>query len=130
MGAVIYLDTHVVAWLYAGQVDLLPEKVMRRLEAAELKISPMVSLELEHLHELGRLTVPGVQVVRDLALQIGLVTCDLPFATVIEHAMQQAWTRDPFDRIIVAHAVMTGTELVTKDRVIHHHYSLAVWGSA
>jgi PIN domain nuclease of toxin-antitoxin system len=130
MGAVIYLDTHVVAWLYAGQVELLPPSVMLRLEAAELKISPMVSLELEYLHEIGRLSVPGVQVVRTLALQLGLVTCDLPFATVIEHALQQAWTRDPFDRIIVAHAVAAGKELVTKDRVIHQHCSLALWGSA
>lgn len=130
MGAVIYLDTHVVAWLYAGQVELLPASVMVRLEAGELKISPMVSLELEYLHEIGRLSVPGVQVVRDLALQLGLVTCDLPFATVIEHALQQAWTRDPFDRIIVAHAVAAGKELVTKDRAIHQHCSLAVWGSA
>ena len=130
MGTVIYLDTHVVAWLYAGQVELLPERVMLRLEAAERKISPIVSLELQYLHEIGRLSVPGVQVVRDLALQIELATCDLPFATVIEHAMQQAWTRDPFDRIIVAHAAATGSELVTKDRTIHHHYRLAVWGSA
>jgi PIN domain nuclease of toxin-antitoxin system len=130
MGAVIYLDTHVVVWLYAGQVELLPKSVMLRLEAADLKISPIVALELEYLHEIGRLSVPGVQVVRDLALQIGLVTCDLPFATVIEHAAQQAWTRDPFDRIIVAHAAATGNELATKDRVIHQHCSLALWESA
>jgi PIN domain nuclease of toxin-antitoxin system len=130
MGAVIYLDTHVVVWLYAGQVELLPRSVMTRLEASDLKISPMVSLELEYLHEIGRLSVPGVRVVMDLAHQIGLVTCDLPFATVVEHAVQQAWTRDPFDRIIVAQAVTAGKELVTKDRVIHQHCSLALWESA
>jgi PIN domain nuclease of toxin-antitoxin system len=126
----MYLDTHVVAWLYAGQVDLLPENVMLRLETADLKISPIVALELEYLHEIGRLSVSGAQIVRDLVLQIGLATCDLPFATVIEHAAQQSWTRDPFDRIIVGHAVAAGKELVTKDRTIHQHCRFARWESA
>jgi PIN domain nuclease of toxin-antitoxin system len=32
-----------------------------------------------------------------------------------------AWTRNPFDRIIVAHALVRGWRLATADRVILEH---------
>ena len=37
------------------------------------------------------------------------------------------WTRDPFDRIIVAQAKIRNSALVTRDREIRLHYSKAVW---
>jgi hypothetical protein len=46
---VIYLDTHAVAWLYAKELSRFTSKGLESLEANELLISPMVSLELEHL---------------------------------------------------------------------------------
>ncbi len=36
----IYLDTHVVAWLYAGRVDLLSTRARTLIDAEELRISP------------------------------------------------------------------------------------------
>jgi PIN domain nuclease of toxin-antitoxin system len=47
VAAVIYLDTHVVVWLYAGDLELLPQEVRELLEGEELVISPMVELELQ-----------------------------------------------------------------------------------
>ena len=40
----MYLDTHVVAWLYANRVDLLSECVRKRVEDQEVLVSPMVNL--------------------------------------------------------------------------------------
>ena len=38
------------------------------------------------------------------------------------------WTGDPFDRVMVAHAMANGgSPLVTSDREIRKHYSPAVW---
>jgi PIN domain nuclease of toxin-antitoxin system len=127
VASIVYLDTHVVAWLYAGLVERFPPAVLQRLKDSEVRISPLVTLELEYLHETGRLTVRGAQVVGELALQIGLVICDLPFQAVVEQALHQRWTRDPFDRILVAQAAATGRELITRDRVIRDHCDLAVW---
>jgi PIN domain nuclease of toxin-antitoxin system len=123
----IYLDTHAVAWLYAGKVKLLPENIRLEIAREELLISPMVLLELQYLYEIGRVAEKGSVVVQDLSKRIGLSVCTLPFETVIERAVEQTWTRDPFDRIIVAQASIHSTRLVTKDTMIHENYSHALW---
>lgn len=127
MEALIYLDTHVVAWLYAGQVERLSAKAVKLIEAEELRISPMVILELEYLREIGRLRAGGNTVLQSLSTQLGLVVCDLTFPAVIESALDQNWTRDPFDRAIVGHAALAASPLVTKDDTIRRHYRLARW---
>ena len=127
MAAVAYLDTHVVAWLYAGQVELLTDRALRLLRDSDLLISPMVRLELQYLHEVGRTRAPAHAVIRELASTIGLRVCRLSFGEVVEKAERQSWTRDPFDRIIVAQAAHAGAALVTKDKTIQQNYSMAVW---
>ncbi len=127
MAAVAYLDTHVVAWLYAGRTDLLSEDASRILRDRDLLISPMVRLELQYLYEVGRVATGARAVMQSLAGTIALKVCDRPFATIAERAERESWTRDPFDRIIVAHAAFAEATLVTKDTTIHQHYSLATW---
>jgi PIN domain nuclease of toxin-antitoxin system len=122
-----YLDTHVAAWLYAGHVELLSARARQLLNKEDLLISPMVALELEYLHAIGRLTVGGNTVIQSLHVQIGLLMCDLPFANVIESALKQDWTRDPFDRIIVGQAAIRGSGLLTKDATIRKQYRHARW---
>jgi PIN domain nuclease of toxin-antitoxin system len=125
--ALTYLDTHVVAWLFAGRVDLIAKKAAAAIEAHDLAVSPMVILELEYLHETERLAVGAETIVRSLQATIGLIVCELSFATVVGAAREQTWTRDPFDRVIVGHAAAADRTLVTKDRGIHRHYRRAVW---
>jgi len=128
MEAVTYLDTHVVAWLYAGRVDLLPPRVVDAIEEEdELAISPAVVLELEYLREIGRLAVGGNAIAQSLSAQIGLRAHDLSFAVLVESALDLDWTRDPFDRLIVGQAALTESALLTKDRVIRRHYRHARW---
>ncbi len=128
MEALIYLDTHVVAWLYAGHLDRLTTKAIARINGDdELRISPAVVLELEYLKEIGRLTVGGNAIVLGLSAQLGLRVCDLAFAAVIESSLDQSWTRDPFDRIIVGHAALARAPLLTKDQTIRRHYRKSVW---
>src|ERR1700724_2789856 len=127
MAALIYLDTHVVAWLFAGRIDLLPIAARRRIDTSDLLISPMVELELEYLFETRRPARPGHDVVDSLRQELGLRICDLPFPQVIEAALQQAWTRDPFDRILVGQATLRQAPLLTKDALIRQHYAHATW---
>lgn len=123
----IYLDTHVVAWLYAGEVERFSASGRRRLERDELWVSPIVQLELQYLHETGRLRVDSSLVMDSLAASIGLRVCDAPFAGVVRESLAQSWTRDPFDRLIVAQAQLRAASLLTKDRTIRRHYAHAVW---
>ena len=50
----IYLDTHVVVWLFSGQHAIFSPLAITTLEKEDLLISPVVSLELEYLLETGR----------------------------------------------------------------------------
>lgn len=124
----IHLDTHVVVWLCAGEIGRFPAGARRRIEREELRISPVVTLELEYLHEVGRIAEGATFVLRDLAHRLGLAEDEGDFAAVVAAARGLSWTRDPFDRLIVGHAAALGTSLLTKDRTIRQHYRHAVWG--
>jgi PIN domain nuclease of toxin-antitoxin system len=124
----IHLDTHVVVWLYAGDPGLFPSSARKRLEREELRISPMVALELEYLHEIGRIAEGPSVVLKELERAMGLVQEDTSFAAVVAAAQGFTWTRDPFDRLIVGNAAIAGTNLLTKDRIIRRHYRHAFWG--
>ena len=128
MADLIYLDTHVVVWLYAGDLELFPARVRQDLEASELLISPIVSLELEYLREVDRTTVGAGEVIEELQRTIGLQTSDTPFAQVISQSLLNTWTRDPFDRIIAAQAALGRNRLLTRDRMMRDHYEHAYWG--
>ena len=122
----IHLDTHVVAWLWAGD-DRRLKKIKRVLEANELIISPMVQLELQALCEIGRTRDSGQTVVAGLCESIGLRVSAVGFASVVDQAGTLSWTRDPFDRLIVATALAEGARLLTIDEAIRSHYARAFW---
>jgi PIN domain nuclease of toxin-antitoxin system len=124
---VIYLDTHTVVFLYLGELSKLSRAARDAIEEPDLRVSPAVVLELEFLHEIGRLSPTAAQVIEHLSDRIGLVVCDLSFRAVVREAVSEKWSRDPFDRLIVAHAKAQKSPLVTRDEKILEHYSMAVW---
>jgi PIN domain nuclease of toxin-antitoxin system len=124
---VIHLDTHVVVWLFAGEVERFPAAAREALEREALAISPIVLLELQYLHEIGRLAEPGSAVVQDLAERLGLSFAEGDFAAVAAIATGLDWTRDPFDRLIAAHAIADDVPLLTADRTLRDHVRTAFW---
>jgi PIN domain nuclease of toxin-antitoxin system len=127
MAALIYFDTHAVVALYKD-FDLLGEKargLLRRQD--DYAISPIVCLELQFLYEIQKIKHSPRQILRHLDNSVGLAICTKPFAAVIELAEGLGWTRDPFDRIIVAQASLDLNPLITKDSRIHQHYRKSVW---
>jgi len=128
VAAVTYLDTHVAVWLYAFGADWLSEAAVDELSRADdLRISPMARLELQYLYEIGRVTEPAPVVVDALHASLGLVLCDSAFGAVVREAERYTWTRDPFDRLIVAQAALHEAALITKDRTLHENYAGALW---
>ncbi|MDD2719942.1 MAG: PIN domain-containing protein [Gallionella sp.] len=124
----LYLDTHILAWLYQdGAARLTPQGILALESAEQLLISPMVELELAYLHELARINCPASVILDSLRRDIGLETCPHPFAAVIGTALALDWTRDPFDRIIVAQAAHRASPLLTADQNIAWHYAEAIW---
>jgi PIN domain nuclease of toxin-antitoxin system len=46
---------------------------------------------------------------------------------LVEAATKLDWTRDPFDRMISAQAIVAGAPLLTADRTILANLPLATW---
>ncbi|MGH8489165.1 MAG: type II toxin-antitoxin system VapC family toxin [Gammaproteobacteria bacterium] len=122
----VYLDTHIVCWLYEGRGDLISEPAATAIERARLRVSPIVDMELQYLCEIGRLAKGPAVILPALAHELGLEVGIEPFAKVVIEARKLRWTRDPFDRLIVAETVLTKAALVTKDRS-REHCPAAVW---
>ncbi len=123
----IYLDTHVVMWLYADPYRRLSKHTMTLIESGDLRISPMVVLELHLMREIKRLDVPVEELLGYLGSNTGLEICRHQFDRVVQHAAPLAWTRDPFDRVIVGQATLNNNILITKDSHILENYPHAVW---
>lgn len=124
----LYLDTHIVVWLRQKELQKFSPKALEAIEqAGQLFISPMVELELKFLYEIGRISETSYNILGDLGAMIGLKIDDHSFSEVIQKAMLIDWTRDPFDRIIVAHAMSQERKLLTKDEKILNYFHDAVW---
>ena len=48
----IYIDTHIAVWLYAGEVEKFSDHAKDLLNDNDILISPIVRLELQYLHEI------------------------------------------------------------------------------
>jgi PIN domain nuclease of toxin-antitoxin system len=123
----IFVDTHVLIWLYAGEVDRLTDKVKDLLRNASLLVSPMTFLEMDYLQEVGRFHAKGWRVFSDLEEKLELELAQDPFIEVVREASRLSWTRDPFDRLIVAQASLHKAPLISKDETVRRHYSRTVW---
>lgn len=123
----IFLDTHVIVWLYEGLINKFTPKAIQLIEEHDLYISPIVKLELSYLQEIKKLTQSSQIIIQDLQNKLNLKICDLTFDRLITKACELTWTRDPFDRLIVSHALCKQSHLLTKDQNIRQHLKIAVW---
>ena len=125
---IAYLDTNAVIRLAQGSTRHVGREVSRLIERAELLISPIVLLELELLYEIKRVKLPSRDVQRKVEAELGVRLCSLPFAEIANVALDEKWTRDPFDRLIVANAKANGFAwLISADEKIAKNYSRTVW---
>jgi PIN domain nuclease of toxin-antitoxin system len=120
------LDTHIAVALYQGKTAGLSRQALAMIDNEPLLLSPAVLLELELLHEIGRLRHGAATVAGYLAEHLGIPCASERFAEVVRHALPLAFTRDPFDRLIVAHAALLRRPLITLDGALRTHYALAL----
>lgn len=123
----IHLDTHVLVWLSGEEQERVPRAARERLEHEQVSCSPMAQLELAYLYEIGRIRRNANDVLAVLTPSLGLTLSPAPLAAVIAHALDLTWTRDPFDRLIAANALVDGAGLLTADDTILAHCPAAFW---
>jgi len=108
---VILLDTNAVIWM-----DQNHPRTRKLARAVRLLVSPATVLELQLLEEIGRLRLrSGTRGIVDAeSWEID----EPPAIDWFERAAEESWTRDPFDRLIVAHARLRRWRLATGDKAI------------
>jgi PIN domain nuclease of toxin-antitoxin system len=123
----VHLDTHVAVWLAAGEQRRL-KSVRTRLSRGSLFVSPIVLVEMEVLRAIGRISRPIAEVWEILSEDHEVEEAPGDLREVGRHARSLSWTRDPFDRLIMAHALATDAILLTADGTIREHCPQARWG--
>jgi PIN domain nuclease of toxin-antitoxin system len=113
---VILLDTNALIWIDGGHARV--GTLLRR--NTRLWVSPATLLEIQFVQEVGKIRL------KDASLQ--WITEDdrwlvdePPSAAWFVRAVDVLWTRDPFDRLLVAHAMVRRWRLATSDgRILEH----------
>jgi PIN domain nuclease of toxin-antitoxin system len=124
---IAFLDTHALVALGNAKLARFGSASRRILDTADLRVSPIVLLELHVLREINRLSVDPDRFYAQALEECGIEESSDPIAAVVRASTSLAWTRDPFDRLIVGAAILHRGKLVTKDLNIHEHFDGAVW---
>ena len=123
----VFLDTHALVAVWERRIELFGKASRDLLESGVRLYSGVVPLELAILREVGKLAVAPNEILGDLARHWGITASPDALFDVAERSADFAWTRDPFDRLIVATAAIHDAPLVTRDEIISANYEKAVW---
>jgi PIN domain nuclease of toxin-antitoxin system len=122
----VHLDTHVAAKLSGRSKIALSKRARRLIDSSPVVISPIVILELQILSEIGRLRV-SVDRLLELLRELGGSVLEERLPEAVWASRPLLWTRDPFDRLIVGHAIADAeATLVSFDEQIIKHYRRAI----
>ncbi len=102
--------------------------IRKHLVKAQLRLSPFVVLELQTLYEIGRLRETARWILESLRSDHRVEVDGDAVDAAATRAIDLSFTRDPYDRLIAAHALCTGATLLTADGNILQHVSCARWG--
>jgi PIN domain nuclease of toxin-antitoxin system len=106
----ILLDTSALIWLDQGHART---RTLARGHR-QLYVSPVSLLELQFLIEARRIRLRDATLESVTADDRWLLD-DPPASAWFAQALDLSWTRDPFDRLLVAHARLRGWRLATGD---------------
>lgn len=112
----ILLDTNAIIWLHQRH-----RRARALNRAGRLYVSPASTLELQVLVESGRLRFRRGATVGHVVHDDRWLIDGPPSPDWFDAATEQGWTRDPFDRLIAAHARLRGWRLATADREMIEH---------
>jgi PIN domain nuclease of toxin-antitoxin system len=93
-GFIVYLDTHIVLWLYDALVERLSPAAVAAINDNAVCISQFVTLELQFLFEIGHIRAVPPLIVATLQRSIGLKLSNVPLAEIVTAAIALGSTRD------------------------------------
>jgi PIN domain nuclease of toxin-antitoxin system len=118
MSQVIVLDTHIWFWLVTQDWNKFPTKWRDEIETAEqVGISPISCYEIVLAQERGRLELPcaAEDWFRDALEPMDIVLLPLNAAVACKAVSLSTVHKDPFDRLIIATALVYDGRLASVD---------------
>lgn len=116
----LLLDTHAVLWWFSGNERLSrPARAAVDDEDTEVFVSAVSAFEIALKHRSGRLPEAERLMVsyQSILAEEGFT----PLAVSTEHALAAGALRishrDPFDRLLIAQAIVEGMTLVSNERI-------------
>lgn len=110
----ILLDTNAILWSVISHPRAAPLSEAGR----RCYISPVSLLEMKYLIEVGKLRESPGSSLSDVADDPRWLLDSPASDRLFEAAHDLTWTRDPFDRLLSAHALHRRWRIATGDRVL------------
>lgn len=117
----VLIDTHIAVFLHANELKKISSAAQQQLEAHDILLPEIARLELQYLYEIKRIAFTPERIISDLYTDIGMICSNTPVNHLIKAAIGVDWTRDVFDRLIVADALHRNCSLITCDKKIIEH---------
>ena len=129
----LLLDTHAVLWLL-GDPDRISTEVRREIEhlSNAVLISAVCAWEIATKHAIGKLPLPeSPEALLERAVaELGAIELAITTRHALLSASLPNHHRDPFDRLLVAQAMLEDATLVTADRLLSPYAVKQLWACA
>jgi PIN domain nuclease of toxin-antitoxin system len=116
------LDTHFLVWITQKSSRLRNYPWLRQYEP--WGVSAVSFLEIQLLSEAGRIPLKSPRFVDSVMVDPRFEVDEVSVLALIQRALHLSWTRDPFDRFIVAHSQLRRVPLCSVDSVILANHKL------
>jgi PIN domain nuclease of toxin-antitoxin system len=121
----LLLDTHILIWLITGDRRLNRKMRDAFAFADQLQVSAVVAFEYAELLKKAR--IPVTESLAELIDRFELRIAPLPTEAWEVIARSPDVLADPVDRMLVAHAMIAKTAILTADRKIRRYPVETIW---
>ena len=124
------LDTSTFLWVYLGEVEKLPRRVVKILEGEEeLFFSVVSGWEIAIKYAIGKLLFKESpsKWLPDALLSMGIQHLPMSLRQALEVSQLKFHHKDPFDRLLAVQARMEGLSILSSDKVFKKYGVDLVW---
>lgn len=123
----LLLDTHVLLWWLSGDSESITKKAAKAIGAsdAQVAVSAVSIWEIAIKRGLGKLDAPDDLLDQLERSQVELLPVTARHADLV--ASLPTHHRDPFDRLLIAQALVEELALVTADKAFKRYGVDVVW---
>jgi PIN domain nuclease of toxin-antitoxin system len=126
----LLVDTCTFLWIAAGS-PALSRRARELFQAAdnEVYLSAASAWEIAVKHGLGRLPLPEPpeRFVPDMRERLGIAALAIEEESALHVSHLPSLHRDPFDRMIVAQAIVHGLTILTPDPLVTKYPARTLW---